>query len=288
MSDIIYTPPSSSGTTINPTNKFIPVRSNATTFIDSCLKQQTTTMLVTSFSGNDNGLKVDGGANSYFLGNYAIGTTSYINVATGGFSYIYGGNVLGIDCNFGANQYRLGRFTGGNTTFLSINDTAQTLSTFGQATNNGLFFNYSVRQYTFGQINSANRTFIFVNDTSQTILTNNNGLVNGLRFDYGGLRTYLFGQITGSNRNNLLIDDANNVINTSRNGTKTGISLDTNLNVIGSLTVGNQTAIGTNDSSQSFVFNGTGITTATAGGNAGVHIKILVNGTPYKIQLLNP
>ena len=57
MSDIIYTPPSSAGTTINPTNKFIPVRSNATTFIDSCLKQQTATQLVTSFSGNDNGLK---------------------------------------------------------------------------------------------------------------------------------------------------------------------------------------------------------------------------------------
>ena len=40
MSDIIYTPPASGGggTTINPTDNFIPVRSNATTFIDSVLE----------------------------------------------------------------------------------------------------------------------------------------------------------------------------------------------------------------------------------------------------------
>jgi hypothetical protein len=66
MSDIIYTPPASSGggTTINPTNNFIPVRSNATTFIDSVLENGSD-YLKSIYSTNDIGLFLDF-ANSIF------------------------------------------------------------------------------------------------------------------------------------------------------------------------------------------------------------------------------
>jgi hypothetical protein len=286
MSDIIYTPPSSAGTTINPTNKFIPVRSNATTFIDSCLKQQTTTMLVTSFSGNDNGLKVDGGANSYFLGNYAIGTTSYINVATGGFSYIYGGNVTGIDCSFASNQYRLGRFTGGNTTFLSINDTAQQIASLSGGVNKGILLSYSIDKYEFGGLGVGNRVTFEANNGGNIARTTQLGFDNGFRFQFG-IRRYTLGQISNNNTNQLVIDDVNQQIYTNRAGAKTGISIDTNVVGIGSLTTGNQLLLGTDNAASSFIFNGTGITSGTSGGNAG-HIKVLINGTPYKIAYQNP
>ena len=286
MSDIIYTAPSSAGTTINPTNNFLPRRSNATTFVDSCLRQPTNTFLTGSFSGNDNGFRLDSASNIYLLGNFAIGTTSYISVASGGFSYIYGGNVLGIECNFVSSSYRLGRFTGGNTTYLQVADSALYIRTFSAGINKGLNFDFSTDKYELGGLGSGNRVTFEANNGSNIARTTQAGSDNGFRFQFG-IRRYTFGQISNNNTNNLIIDDVNNTITTQRGANKTGISLDTNINVIGSLTVGNQTAIGTNDSSQSFVFNGTGITTPTATGTAG-HLKVLVNGTPYRIQLLNP
>lgn len=107
MSDIIYTPPASGGgTTINPTNNVIPVRSNATTFIDSLLFSNTSN-LKSVYSGNDIGLKLDFGNKEYFLGDlsgYNNTTRLYIDdgnkfliLGSGlgdgsGFNYSYIGN----------------------------------------------------------------------------------------------------------------------------------------------------------------------------------------------------
>jgi len=57
------------GTTINPTNNFIPVRSNATTFIDSVL-QNGSDYLKSIYSTNDIGLFLDFANNVYSLGDY--------------------------------------------------------------------------------------------------------------------------------------------------------------------------------------------------------------------------
>jgi hypothetical protein len=286
MSEIVYTGPTATGTTINPTNTFLPYRTNATTFADSCLKQTSATQLQSIFGGNNNGININTSSGTYQFG-ILTGITNYLSLGTGGVAAIYQGSVNGFNINHLATNYSFGRLTGGNLTSFFISDSGRTISFKSAGIDEGFSANFITRQFYFGQINSSNRTLLFISDTSQTILTNNNGLVNGLRFDFGGLRTYLFGQITGSNRTQLLIDDANQTISTSRNGSKTGISIDTNIVTIGSLTLGNQLGLGTNDSSASFVFNGTNITSAGAGGNAG-HLKILINGTPYRIAYQNP
>lgn len=82
MSEIRYTPPASSGgTTINPTNYFIPIRVNATTFDDSVLYQQGVNQaLKTTFGGSFNGLVVDDANKNYILGSYALGNQTYTRV----------------------------------------------------------------------------------------------------------------------------------------------------------------------------------------------------------------
>jgi hypothetical protein len=57
------------GTTINPTNNFIPVRSNATTFVDSLLFSNTDN-LKSVYAGNDIGLKLNFTNNLYDFGDY--------------------------------------------------------------------------------------------------------------------------------------------------------------------------------------------------------------------------
>ena len=50
----------------------------------------------------------------------------------------------------------------------------------------------------------------------------------------------------------------------------------------------NGTSIGADDLNNTLTAKGNNITTTSAGGNAGKHLKININGTNYKIALLNP
>ena len=77
MSDIIYTPPASGGggTTINPTNDFIPVRSNATTFVDSfILNDSVGQVLFTTFNlgGDVCGIYIDNLNKLFGLGDFGF------------------------------------------------------------------------------------------------------------------------------------------------------------------------------------------------------------------------
>jgi hypothetical protein len=332
MSEIRYIPPAvtpTPGTTINPTNLFLPYRSNATTFLDSCLSQTSATQLQTIFAGINNGLSLQTSTNSYLFGyisggtncflevngtsriiryndtgnpnginvNFAsnlyqfgklTGTTTYINVQAGQLSCIYSSAANGLFFNFSSKLYQFGQLSGATTTKLVIDDTGQQINGEHNGVAKGLICNYSSRNYSLGENATNNRTLIGVADSVSRISTSFAGFQNGLSLNGGvGVSFYVFGQITTANRNQFVVDDALQQIYTSRNGSKTGLSIDTNLCVIGSLTLGNQLGIGTNDSSASFVFNGTNITSASAGGNAG-HIKILINGTPYRIPYQNP
>ena len=73
MSDIIYTPPASNGggTTINPTNNYIPVRDNATTFVDSLIFNDNSNNLLQSFiNAGQFGFYLNGTTNQYIIGQY--------------------------------------------------------------------------------------------------------------------------------------------------------------------------------------------------------------------------
>lgn len=70
-------------------------------------------------------------------------------------------------------------------------------------------------------------------------------------------------------------------------GVVKGIQLDFTANTY-TLGDGNSIQIGTGVANKAFALVGTGITAATAGGAAGQHLIISVNGTSYKIALLLP
>ena len=111
MSDIIYTAPVSAGTTINPTNQRIPVRQNATTFIDSFLEQGGTYLY--SNYGGFTGLGLDFGNRVTYIGdwnNLIGGTTFVVNDAAEEIYTRKSGLVNGIYINYSSNYYQFGDF----------------------------------------------------------------------------------------------------------------------------------------------------------------------------------
>jgi hypothetical protein len=286
MSEIRYiTPTTSSSTTINPTNLFLPYRSNATTFLDSCLKQTSANQLQTIFAGINNGFSLQNATNTFLFGYISGGTNCFLEVNGTSRIIRYNdvGSPNGVNVNFAGNIYQFGKLTG-TTTFLSIS--AGNLTCNYNGLGQGLSFAFATKLYQFGHLSGGTTTKLVVDDLGQQMNGEHSGTAKGMLLSFSS-RVYTFGEITTNNRNNLVINDNLQQIFTQRAGAKTGLSIDTNLCTIGSLTIGNQLGIGTNDSSASFVFNGTNITTAGAGGNAG-HIKILINGTPYRIAYQNP
>lgn len=287
MSEIRYIPPTTStpGTTINPTNLFVPYRSNATTFLDSCLKQTSATQLQTIFSGQINGFDLQSSTNQYKFGLITAGTDCFLLV--NGTSRIAQfndvGSENGLKLNFSGNIYQFGKLQG-TTTYYNV--LAGQINCVYNSFIQGFLFSFGTKLYQFGQLSGGTTTKLVIDDIGQVLNGEHGGSAKGMLLSFAS-RVYTFGEITTNNRNNLVINDNLQQIFTQRSGSKTGLSIDTNICTIGSLTLGNQLAIGTNDSSASFVFNGTNITTAGAGGNAG-HIKILINGTPYRIAYQNP
>lgn len=125
MSDIIYTPPASGGggTTINPTNNFIPKRSNATTFIDSVLENGSDYLY--SNYGGFTGLGLDFANFTSYLGdwnNLINGTTLVVNDQTNEIYTKFNGLVNGLALNFLANSYVFGSIGTGTLLVLDSNN----------------------------------------------------------------------------------------------------------------------------------------------------------------------
>lgn len=273
MSDIIYTPPASSGgTTINPNNNVIPVRFDATTFIDSNIENDVNNYLKTSVtptSGDYTGLFIDFTNKNYQLGD---------------FDFFYKG------------------------TKLQVNDNGEIISTFNQGQEKGLKLDFTNKLYQLGDFNSTNNgTFIIVDDGNQVFVTINQGNDVGLFLDFGKRRYYL-GDFSGYNNGTTLDirEDVDKIITRNNFGLQ-GISLD-----LGTLFykfgdydfLGNNTYIAVKDSSKeinlftnggfiffyadALIFSGSGLQSNSSGGNSGEHLVITLNGNQYKIKLENP
>jgi hypothetical protein len=210
MSDIIYTPPVSGGgggTTINPTNNFIPVRSNATTFIDSVLENGSD-YLKSIYSTNDIGLKLDFANNLYQLGDYNGSNASILVLETyiGG---IYQGDDLGIGLDFGNNLYKLGDFSSvsSGTSFL-IDVASSTMYTKHSGQQEGLFFDFVNDYFQIGDFGSTNNgTFLTIDDDNQFIASYSNGNLKGLKLSFSADQ-YSLGDFNAlSNGNYIIVDN---------------------------------------------------------------------------------
>lgn len=254
MSDIIYTPPASSGggTTINQTNQFIPYRRNGTTFFDSNLYNDQDSIFLTTATAGDTanavGIKVDFTNRMYFLGDYnAISNGTYLNVSESN-QQIYTSNQginIGLKLNFANNQYKFGDFEGySNFTFINVNDQNQEI----RLTSQGFVF--------IGDTdNNHNGTYLTIDDNIQYVSTVNQGATKGLYLDFDN-KVYQFGDFNNVNSGtSFIIDDAS-----------TKMTFNT----------------------QFLNFVGASLSSNTAGGNSGRHLVLTLNGTQYKIALLNP
>lgn len=318
MSDIIYTPPASGGggTTINPTNDFIPFRFNATSFKDSFLRN-TTTALESQYIGVKKGIYLNFANQLYSLGDY--------NSATNG-------------------------------TMLVVDENNETISTKNINELKGLLFDYNGAVYKFGDFNNYNNgSSLIIDDTTNEIYTKFNGLVSGFALNFAA-NSYSFGDIgTGSTfvmdsnnqyaaiqinsiyyfladrvnsyvqmgdqaalvycnfaSNVINLGDVNNVANyvefsindsqdkivSRKTGNEKGILIDFantnyffgdfngyNKNTYIYIEDGNQTI---HFNTEALDFNGPTLQSGSSGGSSGQHLVITLNGIQYKIDLKNP
>ena len=269
MSDIIYTPPASSGggTTINPTNNFIPKRSNATTFVDSVLENGSNYLY--SNYGGYTGLGLDFLNFVSYLGdwnNLINGTTLVVNDQTSNIFTKYNGFGIGISLDFINNTYLFGisgssnLFIDANNQYVSINVGGSQYLLLDKLNESATFFD------PFGgggiEFNAPNKT-VYLNAAGSNVISAN--YVSGfIQLGLGQLQLTCdyptgimkIGDVTGSGNNNQLIIDDN-----AEQFTFVTEVLD---------------------------FNGGNLQSNTSGGNSGEHLVITLNGNQYKIKLENP
>lgn len=268
MSDIIYTPPASGGgTTINPTNNFIPKRSNATTFIDSVLENGSNYLY--SNYGGFTGLGLDFANFTSYLGdwnNLINGTTLVVNDQTSNIYTKYNGFGIGISLDFLNNTYLFGNISNGsllidaNNSYVSINVGGDQYLYLDKLNTTASFFDYLNGNGL--EFNSTNKTF-YLNVVGGNVISADygNGILQlgkqALMFlcDYNN-QILKIGDATGvGNGNELIIDD---------NGETFTFT------------------------TESLIFNGAGLQSNSSGGNSGEHLVISLNGNPYKIKLEFP
>ena len=324
MSDIIYTPPASSGGGQNPTTNYIPLNNGTSNFVDSFIFNDKTNGLL--YFTNDYGLTVfgltcDNTSSYYAFGDFTNGGTFEGSM---GSAYVIGDILVSLSSankqeviNDGQNQiiltqnqngqiglkldlvnsnYQFGDYNGffnfnfisvndfnnyiqvqsegfvaigdydynANNTKLTIDDAIQFIGTTYQGNDNGIYLDFANRVYTFGDISSTNNgTSLYINDNADAIYTANANGNEGINLVLGGNR-YQFGDFSGSyNGTSIDIKDTAKAINLIASGGTILFSTDL-LNFVGTLTSG------------------------SAGGNSGQHLQVTINGTAYKIALLNP
>jgi hypothetical protein len=269
MSDIIYTPPVSSGggTTINPTDIVIPVRLNATTFIDSNIENDPNNYLKTSvnpITGDYFGLFIDFGNAITSLGDINFNNSNKLIVDDDNsiIKTIGIGNDKGLKLDFGNNEYLFGDP-------INLNNGIQLLL---QDSNSSLFLGS-------GKVDSSGFYYFYSGNG-----TNNNCQINiGVPADGIG---FLFNNDSDTISNSFIhltgrylidiLSDNNGYIRLFAGGTYTNIlQLDP---------ASDKMSFTTN----SLSFVGSGLQSNSAGGNSGRHLVITLNGNQYKIQLLNP
>jgi hypothetical protein len=265
MSDIIYTPPASSGGGQNPTTNYIPLNNGTSNFVDSNIynrKNVSTNYLLLSIDNPTDTITL--GSSRYdfagFIYNY--GTTTNIediifgNPANGNSLEFY------LDWNTFTNSYA---FLQSNSTGLYIDDTKFVTRKGGVGGSDiGLNIDFNNNWYFLGDFsNRVHGTYFFINDQVNTIETFSFGNKNGLFFDLAGFEYYIGDVNDQQNKTKIVMKDSGKSIQLfTDNGS---IELITSI-----LSISN-----------------TSTSTGAGGPSPLGHLLVTINGTPCKIQLLN-
>ena len=266
MSDIIYTPPAAGGggTTINPSDNVVPVRYNSTTFLDSGI---------------------------------------YINPINLGVSFPQ------LNSDVGTSIISIGDVTSNySSLWFSVDRANEIIYTQKQSVNKGLYLDFGNENYLFGDFNfTTNGIYLLINNNNGQILSSGYGSSVGLNLDFSINRFYFGDYNFNINGTCFIVDDSAQLISTTNGVDKVGLSLDLSgfSFYLGDFNgLNNASYIWIKDSSKSIllntsagtivnicdnlVFNGVPLQSNTAGGSSGEHLVINLNGSQYKIALLNP
>jgi len=319
MSDIIYTPPvASGGTTINPTNTYIPVRTNATTFADSVLQSVPNTFVQSTRSGIGLGISTSFTSTTAetFIGDFNnLIDSKFIKVQNDAVtSRIYTSN-SGFYLDYNVRQYRFGEYNNiFNGVYLNIDDINRQVSFTDNNVIDGLFLDYNNNTYSFGSLTTTNYLSIDSSNFLFNLFLNNTNVINfDLTIGTGFLCLQQNAQIyfdaatasvamgdynnTGTYGSTLICNDSTGQILTKFQGVAfVGMKLDFANNIfafgdyngLNTLTyfqadVNNKTIT---ISGEDFRINTT--TSVSAGGPSPLgHLVVKINGIDCKIQLLN-
>jgi hypothetical protein len=178
MSDIIYTPPASSGgTTINPSNNWIPARDNATTFRNSILidaGDRIETLNPSTF--NAFGFSADQSSKTFIAGdrfNSNFGTQFRIEDNNQRIITKYQNNDEGLRLDFATSVYYFGDYNGiTNGTSLTIDNSNSLFRTYFNGIRKGLQLDNNNEQFSIGDFDAVtNGNYIIVdNSTNEEVV----------------------------------------------------------------------------------------------------------------------
>ena len=307
MSDIIYTPPASSGGGQNPTTNYIPLNNGTSNFVDSNLFNDLNNNILKSvFNGNDIGLRLDFNNIYCALGDYNAnvnGTSFFVDDANSVIKTNYAGNNLGLYLDFSVRTFTIGDIDNNyNGTRFYVDDVNRIISTLTNTGLYGLKLDFVNNIFYFGDFDyNYNGTLLSIDDPNANIFLGNLAAdTSGYRYNYlGNGGNNFFHLEVGCNPDGvgLFIDyqnTTNDFVSLYSNG-QTSIFSNNNqplsLNALG--TNNNQFILDPVTDKMTFTtgnlnFVGAGLQSGTAGGSSGSHLQIVLNGTTYKIALLNP
>jgi hypothetical protein len=316
MSDIIYTPPASSGggTTINPTNDFIPVRSNATTFIDSVLFNDANVLQ----TNNNFGFYCSFTNRVFSIGDFNEGNNAtYLSINDNNqlIKTINQANDIGLKLDFNNSVYYFGDYNNlGNGAFVQIDNFNGAINLYSKnGSNTNLFLDgNNLEAYLYSRFveigdGNNNNTRFQIDDFNQIIKTISQSNEIGLKLDFAN-NEYFFGDYNNITNGAVLICSVINqtIFTRTSVGNPLGIKTDflNNQFALGDFDgINNSTFVNVSDTAKQIRlytsggeigfdcdllnFNGV-LTSGSASGSSGQHLQVTINGTPYVIALLNP
>jgi hypothetical protein len=229
MSDIIYTPPVSSGGGVNPTSTYMPVNIGGT-FVDSIIQCLPNTFAASmrGASGFGFGTTVSGTSCQSWLGDWNNQIDGiYIEVKNDTISSrIFTAN-RGFYLDYVINRYIFGDWASVyNKTQLVIDDQNELFYTKNNLVNTGLSIDFNIRQFLFGSYGAGSLTYLSIEDSLGVISTKYQTNTVGLNLDLNS-KLYSFGDFNNTlYGTTLIVNDQNKYITTKDGTNEKGLRCD--------------------------------------------------------------
>ena len=194
----------------------------------------------------------------------------------------------GFRLDFNNQNFQFGYFVIPTNLWFEVDNTTKIIKTINNQNNNGLKLDFANTVYQFGQITGGFLNQLVIDDANQIMGFKNGGFYQGFKYEVASLKPYQFGQITSGNLTSIYINDNAEKISASINNADNGLILDFQnaIQIFGDV---NDCYIQLEQgNSYQFQLNGSNISSGSAGGASGQHLKIKINGVDYKIELRNP